>query len=110
MCRVSNSFMKTSSLTFISVGIGGTLCASLRYFICIWVQDTCSLFPWATFTVNLTGAFLLSFLLFLPITKEKIPPFILTGVTAGLVGAYTTFSTFTLDMIELSEPHLFISL
>src|SRR5699024_12308728 len=69
-----------------------------------------SLFPWATFTVNLTGAFLLSFLLFLPITKEKVPPFILTGVTTGLIGAYTTFSTFTLEMIQLAETHLFISL
>src|SRR5699024_2632671 len=110
MSGMSNSIMKTSSLTYISVGIGGMLGASLRYFISIWVQDTFSLFPWATFTVNLTGAFLLSFLLFLPITKEKIPPFILTGVTIGLLGAYTTFSSFSLEIIQFAETHLFISL
>src|SRR5699024_2416548 len=109
MSRVSNSIMKTYSLTHISDGIGGMLGTSLRYFISIWVQDTYSFFLFPTFTVNLTGAFLLSFLLFLPITKEKVPPFILTGVTTGLLGAYTTFSTFTLEMIQLAETHLFIS-
>src|SRR5699024_1876156 len=67
------------------------------------------LFAWATFTIDLTGAFLLSFLLFLPITKDKVPPFILTGVTTGLIGAYTSFSTFTLGMFKLAATHLFIS-
>src|SRR5699024_6865066 len=110
MSRVSNSIMKKSSLTYISVGIGGMLGASLRYFISIWVRVTFSLFPWAIFSVNLTGAFLLSFLLFSPITKEKVPPFILTGVTTGLLGAYTTFSPFSLEMIQLAETQLFISL
>src|SRR5699024_10595303 len=110
MSGMSNSIMKTSSLTYISVGIGGMLGAALRYFISIWVEATLSLFPWATFAVNLTGAFLPSFLLSFPITKEKVPPFILTGVTTGLLGAYTTCSTFTLERIQLADTHVFISL
>src|SRR5699024_2478417 len=109
MSRVSNSIMKISSLTYISVGIGGMLGASLRYFISIWVQDTFSLFPWATFTINLTVAFLLSFLLFLPITTEKLPPFSLTRVPTGLLVAYSTYSTFTLEMIPLAESHPLIT-
>src|SRR5688500_1911685 len=110
MSGMSNSIIKTSSLTHIRAVIGGMLGAPLPYCIATWVQATFSLLPWATLTVNLTAAFLLSFLLFLPITKEKVPPFIFTGVTTGLLGAYTTFSTFTLEMIHLAETHLFISL
>src|SRR5699024_9955590 len=108
MSRVSNSIMKISSLTYISVGIGGMLGASLRYFTRIWVQDTFSLFPWATFTITLTGAFLLSFLLFLPVTTEKVPTFISPVVTTGRLVAPTTFSPSTLAMIHLADAHSFI--
>lgn len=102
--------MKISILSYLSVGIGGMLGASLRYGLGIWFSDNTNIFPWATLTVNLSGAFLLSFLLFLPVTIKKVPPFILTGATTGILGAYTTYSTLTLEIVQLVETHLVISI
>ena len=58
--------------------------------------------PWGTFTVNVTGSLALGFLAryFAPPAGS---PTLFLLLTVGLCGGYTTFSTFTLDLLTLIE-------
>lgn len=85
------------------IGLGGFLGANARYWIGLWVQDRFgSAFPWSTFVINVTGSFVLGFFLTL-LTDRYVPnaPTLRLAVAVGFVGAYTTFSTFEWETVEL---------
>lgn len=56
-------------------------------------------FPVATLTVNLVGAFLLGFLV--GSLGQRLVPAVQLALFAGLLGGFTTFSTFALEAVEL---------
>ena len=60
-------------------------------------------FPWSTFTVNVTGCFVLGVLLTLIV--ERWPPsrYVRAFAVIGFLGAYTTFSTYTVEAVTLSK-------
>ena len=96
---------------FLAVGAGGMIGASLRYVISLWTtQSGIQSFPWATLFVNLSGAFLLSFILFLPSMRLKVHPIVLTGITTGILGSFTTFSTFSLETYQLFQQQISLAL
>ena len=73
-----------------------------------WVDRlTGAQFPWGTFIINVTGAFILGF--FVTLMAAKIPPAHPTFnnlrllVAVGFVGAYTTFSTFEYETLKLAS-------
>lgn len=78
------------------VAVGGAIGATCRFLVGHYVDS--SQFPWATFTVNIVGAFLLALITFAytGITQE-FKLFLFTG----LFGAFTTMSTFTLETVSL---------
>ena len=85
------------------VGLGGFLGANARYWLGLWIQERMgSAFPWATFVINVTGSFVLGFFLTL-LTDRFVPnaPALRLAVAVGFVGAYTTFSTFEWETMEL---------
>lgn len=57
--------------------------------------------PWHTFAVNLTGAFLLGLLVVLA-ARRGWPGWWRPLLGVGVLGGYTTFSTFTLEVVELA--------
>lgn len=87
---------------YLAVGLGGMIGASLRFLMSLLLESNShTLFPWDTFFVNVTGAFLLTFLLFLPLVKEKIGSTLFTALTTGLLGSYTTFSLIIVELHTL---------
>ncbi len=60
-------------------------------------------FPWATLSVNVLGCFIMGFLFFLTLDRLTLSPALRTGILAGGLGAYTTFSTFSLETVNLLE-------
>src|SRR5699024_12310256 len=64
--------------------------------------------PFATFTVNLIGCFLLSCLS--NYTKSNIHPTLFIGLSTGLIGAFTSFATFTVETVELAHTNLSLAL
>lgn len=88
--------------TIFFVGIGGSIGASLRYMVSlIFEQNMTSSFPFATFSVNIIGTFLLAFALFQPAIKERLGHVYFTALTVGLLGSFTTVSALSVDIFTL---------
>jgi len=91
------------------VGLGGFLGANTRFWLGGWIaQRYGTAFPWGTFVINVTGAFILG--LFSTLITERIiaAPNLRLLVAIGFVGAYTTFSTFEYETLTLAENGAFL--
>lgn len=90
-------------MTVVLVLAGGALGAVLRYLTGLFVQSRHdSVFPWATFIVNVAGSFVLG------VTAGALatmggPEWVLTLMSVGVCGALTTFSTFGYETVRLLE-------
>ena len=87
----------------LAVGLGGFLGAACRYWVGAWVErGSAGLFPWGTLVVNVTGAFLLGWLLHAGLIRGALPSRWQLILATGFLGAYTTFSTFTWETLRLA--------
>ena len=85
------------------IALGGALGALARYGLSGWVQaGTAGTFPWGTLAVNVLGCFLLGFA-FRVLQFSALSPTLRAAVTVGFLGAFTTFSTFSLEAIVLIQ-------
>ncbi len=90
--------------TLAAVAVGGALGASTRYGVDRLIEQRVeSLFPWATFVVNISGCVLSALLVTLLVERAGAPSWLGVGAVTGFVGAYTTFSTFAFESYELGE-------
>jgi len=92
------------------IGIGGFIGAILRYLISGWAQNGATTFPVGTLTVNVLGSFLLSSILFISEYKGVISDETRIFLTIGLLGAFTTMSTFSYESFRLLESRDFFYL
>jgi len=91
-------------MTYLAVAFGGALGAMTRLFVYNVFQRTgSSAFPWATLTVNVLGSFLIGIAFILITERMALGPYWRGVVTIGFLGAFTTFSTFSMDVIGLLE-------
>lgn len=99
------------SLTkILSVAFGGAFGAVARYLINIspmhnWLKP----FPFPTFFINVTGSFLIGFLLVLFVDKFQVNENWRLAVIVGFLGAFTTFSTFEFETWELVKENQFLT-
>ena len=79
-----------------SIGLGGFLGAVLRYLVSGWVQDRSGsiIFPFGTAAVNLLGCFIIGVLTLLVETRSYLSVEARAFLLIGLLGSFTTFSTF----------------
>jgi len=93
---------------YLVIGIGGILGANARYLVAGWAAQRFGMnFPWGTFLINISGSFVLGlfsgYMLRYPAYHHLRLFF-----AVGFLGAYTTFSTFSFESIQLIQNGQFL--
>jgi CrcB protein len=94
----------------LAVALGGALGSLLRYFVAGAIQSAAwPGFPWGIFVVNVSGGFIMGLIVELGALKLQISPELRAFLTVGILGGYTTFSTFSLDSVLLIQRGAYVS-
>jgi CrcB protein len=92
------------AMQILGIAVLGALGALTRNTLDGWVADrTGGAFPWGTFVINVSGSIALGFLFTLFTERAAIDPALRFSITTGFLGAYTTFSTFSLETVRLLQ-------
>jgi fluoride exporter len=97
-------FKGAENMSMIAVGIGGFFGAILRYQMGTWIPAVGG-FPVGTLTINLIGCFFLAWFLTITAKRLNIHPSLRLGIGTGFTGAFTTFSTFSVETVTLIANH-----
>ncbi len=85
------------------IAIGGFIGAVLRYFISGFFQNGVSSFPLGTMAVNLIGSYILGFIMYASEYQGLFSDQTRAFLTVGMLGAFTTMSTFSYESFRLFE-------
>jgi fluoride exporter len=90
--------------TVAAIAVAGALGALSRYGLEGFVSRRLpGAFPWGTFVINISGAFVLGLVFTLATERWALAPWLRSAATIGFLGAYTTFSTLSLESYRLLE-------
>jgi CrcB protein len=91
-------------LNYLAIAIGGAIGACLRFALSEWMLHLFGrAFPFGTLLVNILGSFVIGLLYGLLITEQIAPNPWRIFVGIGVLGAFTTFSTFSMDTVLLLQ-------
>ena len=91
----------------IAIAIGGALGALGRYWMSGLLNNAEYRIPYGTLTCNVLGSFLMGVCFVLILEKSKLSPEMRPLLMVGFMGAFTTFSTFSMETIAmLQEGHV----
>ena len=90
-------------MQIIYIGIGGFLGAISRFLLAKFINNYFPSFPLGTLIVNVSGSFLLGFIIYSVLDGRNVSPEVRDFSTIGFLGAYTTMSTFAYESFRLGE-------
>lgn len=86
------------------IGLGGFVGANLRYAVQGWAADRFGVaLPYGTMIANVSGSFVLAFFVTLASQRLPIGPGWRLFFAVGLLGGYTTFSSFSVETLALFQ-------
>jgi CrcB protein len=86
------------------VALGSAIGGVARYLVGGWVQERSgTTFPVQTLLINVSGSFLLGLVQRYALETTALSPEVRTMLTIGVLGGYTTFSTFSYETLRLVE-------
>jgi CrcB protein len=94
----------------IAIAVGGALGALSRF----WATNLANIlfgtdFPYGILIVNIAGSFAIGIVFILLVERSLLPTFWGAGLMVGFLGAFTTFSTFSLQALGLLESGRFFA-
>lgn len=89
----------------IAIALGGALGSVLRFLLSSWIQSRTKavFFPWGIFIVNVVGCWLIGILFGIWAGRMYSGVILRSGLLIGLLGGFTTFSSFTLDSMKIFQ-------
>jgi CrcB protein len=92
----------------VGVALGGALGASARWGLDRFIEARSdAIFPWSTFAINVSGCFVIGIATVQLVDRHHLPAWIRIGAVVGVLGGYTTFSTFGQEGFTLLESRDF---
>jgi fluoride exporter len=86
----------------VGVAAGGAFGALSRYGIDTLVERRSeSVFPWATFLINVSGCLAVGFVIAALVDRHRSPQWLRVALVMGFCGGFTTFSTFAQETLDL---------
>ena len=97
-------------VNFLFVALGGSIGASLRFSFFLLFKNFLSLnyLFISTLMINIIGSFLIGYIIFLLESKDFSQDFIKYFIIIGILGSFTTFSTFSFEGVEMLIDKKFI--
>ena len=89
---------------YLAIAVGGSVGAMSRYWMHTSTHQWLGTgFPYGTLAVNLLGSVAMGFLSVLLLERFQVSDEVRLGLLVGLLGSFTTFSTFAIDVLELGS-------
>ena len=89
---------------FLWICLGGAIGTGARYLLSGWLLRVAGPgFPYGTLAVNAVGSFLLGALMEVALSTEPFPPTLRLALTTGVMGGFTTYSTFNYETLQLFQ-------
>ena len=93
---------------FLLVCLAGAVGTGARYLLGNWAQRALGpAFPYGTLAVNLIGSFLISAIVYLGLDQGIIKTDLRIVLTAGLMGGFTTYSSFNFETMRFLQEGAF---
>ncbi len=90
-------------MSWFAVAVGGALGATLRYALALQYAVSPGRFPVATFVANSVGCLLMGIGFMLIVERALVPEIWRNFLLVGVLGAFTTFSTFAIETLSLMQ-------
>ena len=94
---------------YLVIALGGAFGSVLRFWIGTGIDTAVSkggvIFPWGTIIVNITGCFIIGFVFTISTGEGRLllSPLTRNFITIGILGGYTTFSSFSWQTLSLAQ-------
>ena len=89
--------------SFIAISIGAVLGALARWRLSLWLNQSAAVLPWGTLAANWIGAYIVGVAVVFFQSQTQIDPVWRLAVITGFLGALTTFSTFSAEVISMLQ-------
>lgn len=89
---------------YLAIAVGGALGSVLRFALNEAVSARFGrAFPWGTLSINVIGSFLIGVLAIILVERWDVSPAVRLGLMVGVLGGFTTFSSFSLEVVQLLQ-------
>jgi fluoride exporter len=86
---------------FLSICLGGAVGTGARYLLSGWALSALGTsLPYGTLIVNVVGSFLIGIIMHFGLKTELLPPTLRIVLTTGVMGGFTTYSSFNYETIQ----------
>lgn len=87
----------------IAICLGASLGALARWRLALWFNHGHALVPWGTLVANWVGAYIIGIAVIYFQSQTQINPVWRLAITVGFLGALTTFSTFSVEVVSMLQ-------
>ena len=87
----------------LAIGVGAFIGALLRWRLALWLNAPQALLPWGTLAANWIGAYAIGLTVAVLQAHPQIDPVWRLAIITGLLGALTTFSTFSVEVVSMLQ-------